>query len=78
MLALLVTGMRDINVRNDDGLTSLDLAVRGENFLSAKYLMDHGATTTQREENGQPLSQLLEKQVRDWESSCGRGLRQPE
>ncbi len=74
ILALLVAGMRDINLRNADGLTPLEIAVRTENFLSAQFLIDHGANVNLHAENGQTLSQLLEKQNKYWKTSCGRGV----
>jgi len=73
VLGLLVAGMKDLNARNAGGLTALDLALRGENSLSAKFLIEHGAQSTLRQEKGRTLSQLLEMQVKDWENSCGRG-----
>ena len=72
MLLLLVARMRDINVRNANGQTPLDMAVRTENFLSAQFLIDHGANANSRVESGMTLSQLLRKQNDYWKAQCGR------
>lgn len=72
VLSLLVPRMRDLNVRNTEGKTPLEMAVDNENYLSAQFLIDHGARSNLRGKKGETFSQLLEKQKKYWEAECGR------
>jgi ankyrin repeat protein len=52
MLALLVSLTPDIDSRNSDGLTALQLALRLNHMLTADYLVAHGADALTPDANG--------------------------
>ena len=70
LLVLLVAKMQDINVRNTNGQTPLEIALLNGNELSPQFLIDHGAEASLRAENGLRLGQWLEKVRREWEALC--------
>jgi ankyrin repeat protein len=80
LLALLVASMRDINVRNANGQTPLELALLNRNELSPQFLIEHGADANLRTTEtrsmpslaGLTLGQLLEKTRKQWKALCKR------
>ena len=64
MLALLVSVTPDINARNSNGLSPLQLAVRSNHFLTAQFLVAQGADDTIRDGQGQSMKERIERALK--------------
>ncbi len=61
MLALLVSVTPNIDARNSEGMTPLQLALRSNHLLTARYLVDHGADDSFRYADGVSAREWMER-----------------
>ncbi len=67
MLELVVSHSSDINAGNAAGLTPLQLAVQGNNLVTAQFLIAKGADDTVRDVQGRTMRERIDQVLRsEW------------